>query len=359
MMRGLLQKSIRNSPAMNTLLIAVLAAGAVSMIAMRREVFPQFELEIVLVSVPFPGASPEEVENGICEKIEAAVNNVDGVRKVTSIARESFAFVILELKSNVRNVQRVLNDIRSRVDQISSFPPRAEDPEVQQIIFKATAIQVGVLGPTESSLDPLEQRRQLRDLAESIREELLQLPAVRPSDPLRALFAPFLLPKGNAISEVNIRAERPYEIAVEVSEDQLQRYGLSLDEVARRLREQNIEMPGGKIEASGSEVLLRGKNKRETGIEIAAIPLISKDDGGSVTVGDLGAVIDGFEETASEHLIDGRPGLVLAVASSGDEDLLTVTDTVRDFVARRQLPPGYELRTWSDISLKSATGCGC
>ncbi len=338
---------------MNTLLVTLLVGGAISLVVMRREVFPNFELDIILVAVPFPGALPEEAEEGICEKIESALNGVDGIRKITSVAAENMAYVMLELKSNVRNVQRVLNDVRSQIDQIASnLPPRAEDPQVQQIIFKATAIQIGLLAPEREGEFTLEDRQQLRDLAEKIREELLQLPPVKPSSPIRSLFAPMFQPATQAISNAEIAAARPYEIAVEIPEDNLKRYGLSLSQVAQMLRQQNIEMPGGKMEAAGQEILMRGKNKRESGTEIAKIPLISTADGGTVTVGDLGAVVDGFEETASEQLIDGRRGLVLAVACTSDEDLLTVTDTVRDYVRNKHLPPGYELKTWSDISVE-------
>ncbi len=350
-MKSIVRWAIQNSPAMNTLVIALLVCGAISLLVMRREVFPAFELEIIVVTVPFPGATPEEVEDGICEKLESALNGLDGIRKVTSVARESFAFMVLELKSNVRNVQRVLNDVRSQVDQITTLPPRAERPEVRQIIFRSTAIQVGLLAPPSNGEQTLADRQQLRELAENVREELLQLPPAKPSSPIRRLFAPMFQTSAQALSYVEITAARPFEIAVEIPEDTLQNYGLSLSQVAQLLRLQNIEMPGGKMEAAGKEIVLRGKNKRETGVDIAQIPLISTPDGGVVTVGDLGDVVDGFEETASEHLIDGRRGLVLAVACTNDEDLLTVTDTVHEYVRTKKLPPGYELKTWSDISV--------
>ena len=199
-MRTIVAWAIKNSPAMNTMLIASLLVGAVSMVIMRREVFPNFELEILLVTVPFPGATPDEVEEGICQKIESVVSNVDGVKKMTSVAREGFGYVVLELNSDVDDVQAVLNDVRSQIDQIASFPPSAEDPEVKQIIFRAPAITVGILGPPINKGDPLESELNLREVAEEVRTELTELRAVPPANPARRLLAFMFQPKGSAIS---------------------------------------------------------------------------------------------------------------------------------------------------------------
>jgi len=143
-MRSVIHWAIKNSPAMNMILIASLVVGAISMVVMRREVFPEFALEILLVSVPYPGATPEECEGAICEKIEAAVSGVDGIRKYTSVAREGFGFLVIELDASVDDVQKVLNEIRVQIDQIPNFPDTAEDPEVRQIVFKVPAISVGL-----------------------------------------------------------------------------------------------------------------------------------------------------------------------------------------------------------------------
>ena len=146
-MRSIIKWAIRNSPAMNTFLIASLIIGAISMVIMRREVFPAFNLEILLVQVPFPGATPAEVEDGICQKLESAVSNVDGVKKMTSVALEGFGYLILEVDIS-SDVQKVLDETRSQIDQVSAFlPPRAEEPEVRQIVFRRSAISVGVVGP--------------------------------------------------------------------------------------------------------------------------------------------------------------------------------------------------------------------
>ncbi len=349
-MKSVIRWAIRNSPAMNTLLVASLLIGTVSMIVMRREVFPNFSLEILLVSVPFPGATPEETEKGICQKVEAACKGIDGVKKMTSVAQENFGYLILELNSNVRDVQKVLNEVRSATQQIASFPPRAEDPEVRQIVFRAPAISVGILGPPIDENNRLEQEKELRLLAEEVRSELLELKAVPPKSLLRRVCAKMFQPKGNAISGADIRGEQPYEITVEVPEDALREFGLSLRGFSQTIRQHNIEVPGGKMETAGQELLLRGNNKREIGTEIEKLPILTRPNGDIVTIGDIGRVVDGFAETTSINLVNGRPGLVVQVSKTNDEDLFTIVETVKDYVAAKQVPTGYTLDTWGDIS---------
>ncbi len=350
-MKSVIRWAIRNSPAMNTLLIAALLIGSISMIVMRREVFPNFSLEILLVSVPFPGATPEETEKGICQKIEAACKGIDGVKKMTSVAQENFGYLILELNSNVGDVQKVLNEVRSAIQQISSFPPRAEDPEVRQIVFRGPAISVGILGPPSDESIRLEQEKELRALAEEVRSEVLDLTAEPPQSPLRRGFAKLFQPKGNAISGAEIRGEQPYEITVEVSEDALREFGLSLRGFSQSIREQNIEVPGGKMETAGQELLLRGNNKQEIGTEIAKLPILTRPNGDVITIGDIGNVVDGFAETTSINLINGRPGLVIQVSKTNDEDLFTIVETVKAYVAKKKMPVGYTIDTWGDISM--------
>ena len=350
-MRSVIRWAIKNSPAMNTFLIASMIVGAVSMVVMRREVFPNFALEIVLVTVPFPGATPEEAEEGVCQKIESAVANLDGVKKMTAVALESFAYVILELDGNVDDVQKVLNDVRSAIDQISTFPPNTEDADVKQIVFRAPAISVGILAPIRDGPQTLQEKKELRDLVEDVRAELLELRAVPPSNPFRNAFKMLFQPKGPAVSTADIVAAQPYEISVEVSEDDLRQYGLSITQIASIIRQQNADTPGGTMETESQELLLRGNNKREIGTEIAQLPLkIPSGNGDPIYVGDVGTVIDGFAETSSAHLINGREGLVIRVAKTAEEDLFTIVDAVNDYVAKRKVPAGYSIETWGDIS---------
>ena len=139
-MRRMVMLAINNSPAMNILMVAILVVGTISIMNLRREVFPEFELEIVLVTVPYPVASPSEVEEGICLKVEEAVQAIEGIKKLTSVAQEGAGSVVLELRSDVKDVQKIVSEVRAEVDHIPSFPELAEDPDIRQITIRDPAI---------------------------------------------------------------------------------------------------------------------------------------------------------------------------------------------------------------------------
>ena len=140
----------RNAVAANLLMLLILAFGIVSAISIRKQTTPDFELNNINVRVPYLGAAPQEVEEGIGQKIEEAVQSIDGIKKMTSVAAEGAGSVILELSATVKDVQRVVNEVRSAVDRIPSFPDLAEDPEVQQLTFREAAINVSVVAPVRS-----------------------------------------------------------------------------------------------------------------------------------------------------------------------------------------------------------------
>ncbi len=326
-MRSIIKWAIHNSPAMNTLMITVLGVGLVSLLFMRREVFPEFELEIILVSVPYPGASPDEVEEGICQKMEEAVRSIDGIKKMTSIANEGSGSLVLELRADVPDVQKILNEVRSEIDRIPSFPELAEDPEVQQITFRQVAIEVAVIGPDNGGENA---EWDLRSVSERIRDELLQL---------------------KSVSQANIAGARDFQIDIEIPEATLRKYGLTLQDVARTVRRENLELPGGKLITDSQVLLLRGKNKHLIGSEIEKIPLVTEQGGVVLTVGDLGRVQDDFTDTTMISEINGKPALSISVERTAQEDLLAIVEEVRGYVKTANLPPGYSLELWKDQSV--------
>ena len=327
-MRSIVRWAIDNSPAMNTLMVCILAVGFISGAMLRREEFPRFELEIILVSMPYPGASPDEVENGVCQKIEEAVRGIDGIKKVTSVAMENAGNVIIECKSDVPSVQKILNEVESEINRIPSFPDLAEEPEIKQLTIRNPAIKIGVMATGNQAADA---ELQLRDIVERVRDDLLLIPE---------------------ISVADIQGEKDYQIDIEISEGTLREYGLTLQEVANRVRAQNLELPGGKVKADSQEFLLRGKNKRVRGEDIAQIPLIATVDGLRLTVGDLGTVDDGFVDTTSLSWINGHPGLAISVEAAAGEDLIAMTRAVREYAETETLPDGYEFAVWADKSVE-------
>jgi HAE1 family hydrophobic/amphiphilic exporter-1 len=327
--RTIVAWTVRNMPAMNTLVIAILLVGAMAFASMRREVFPEFDLEIVLVSVPYPGATPEEVEEGICQKVEEACRSVAGIKKITSVAQEGMGYCVFELQDSIKDVQKTLGEIRSEVERIPSMPELAEDPKIEQVTLRTPAIKVGVLAPNGGAFDT-EAELELRDVAEVVRDDLLALPAV---------------------SAANLLGAKDYQIDIEISEETLRKYGLSLQKVADIVRRENLELPGGTIRSERGEILLRGKNKRYVGAEIAKLPLVTLPDGLVLTVGDLGTVRDEFADVANTNRINGRPGMVVSIDRSSGEDLLAMVADVKKYVADAKLPAGYELAVWADQSI--------
>lgn len=326
-MKSVIRWAIKNTPAMNTLMISVLLIGLGAGWMLRREEFPRFELEIVLVTVPYPGASPDEVESGICQKIEESVRSIDGIKKVTSIAKEGVGNVVIELESDVPSVQKVLNEIESEIDRIPSFPDQAEERKIQQLTIRNPTIKVGVVADDNQAADA---EVKLREVTEKVRDDLLLI---------------------KEISVANIQGERKYQIDVEISKTTLRKYNLTLPEVAKRLRERNLELPGGKIKDTSQVYLLRAMHKRMRGSEIEKITLVTLPNGVNLTVGDLGTVKDEFEDTTAISRINGKPGLAISVEASAREDMLAMTEAVRKYVKEKKLPPGYHFEVWDDRSI--------
>ena len=327
-MKSVVRWAVDNGPGMNILMLVVFIIGGMSFWQMRRETFPDFDIDVILVSVPYPGATPQEVEQSICQKIEEAVRSLDGVKKVTSVAAEGSGNVIIELNAQVRSPDRVLDEVRSEVDRIPSFPEVAEDPEIRRVTTRQPAIRVGVYGP---AIETPEDEIQLRNLAEQVRDDLLRL---------------------DGVSTVDFISPRDFQIDIEIDENTLRALGLSLTQVADIVRRENRELPAGTIRGESQEVLLRGNNRRVTGPEIAELPLITQPGGAVLTVGDVATVRDEFADTAAASAINGQPAMGLSVMRSSAEDLLGMIDVVKEYVATTNLPQGYELITWSDQSVE-------
>ncbi|MGF1579873.1 MAG: efflux RND transporter permease subunit [Gemmataceae bacterium] len=329
-MKSVIRWAINNSPALNTLMIAGLILGLMSIYKLQREVFPEFELEIVLVSVPYPGATPEECEEGICQKIEEYVRPLDGIKKMTSVAKEGLGSVVLELEVG-KDPQKILNEVRSEVDRIPSFPKDAEDPEVKQITFRTDAIQIGVIAPISS--DPQAEKK-LREVGEKIRDDLIRL---------------------DNVSQAELVGVKQYEISVEASPKTLKKYGLTLEMIGARIARYNRDLPGGNIRTPAGTILVKGESKGLTGEDIKKIPIVTDRNKVTLTIGDICTVRDDFVDEPMMNLIKGRPGITIEVTRTSKEDLLVLAREVRAYIKEKNekndLPPGYELTFWGDRSV--------
>ncbi len=326
-MRRILEWATHHVAGINILLLMIIAVGAFSFFTMRRETFPNFQLDVLLVSVPYPGATPDEVESSICQRIEEVLQPLSGIKKITSICREGSGFTLAELDRNVRDPQKVLSEVRSAVDRVSVFfPERSEKHTVEQITFRSPAIRVAVISSEELTA---EAEWRLREYAETVRDRLIEQPN---------------------ISLARVDNAKPYQIDVEVDESALQKYGLTLGQVAQLLRRENIELPSGQIKSDGQEILLRGKNKREFGEGIEELPVLTQSNGTVLRVRDIGEVKDAFDDVTAITEINGRPGVVIVVERTSSEDLLKISDEVHKVIANVERPEGYKLVVWGDES---------
>ncbi len=311
-----------NHVAANLLMLVFIVGGLILGVSIRQEVFPDISLDRIQVRVAYPGAGPEEVEEGIILNIEENLTGVDGIKQLKSLAAEGYGVVTAEITTDA-DIDLVLQDIKSEVDRIINFPQDAEKPVVSKVLNRREVISVVVYGQLPE--------RSLRELAEQVRDELLLYPG---------------------ITQVDLGGVRPYEIAIEVDETNLRRYGLTFDQIARRVRQASLDLPGGTIRTMNGEILVRTKERRYVGDEYGAIVLLTTPDGTEVTLDDIATIRDGFAETDQSDLFDKQPAAMVKVYRVGDQKPTEISDTVKAFVAARQqqLPESVRLATWNDNS---------
>ena len=313
---------VHNHVAANLAMLLLLVGGLILSTRVKQEIFPEFTVETITVSVLYRGASPAEVEQGIVLSIEDEVRGLDGVKEVTALATESRASVTIELLTGT-DTGKALQDVKNAVDSILSFPEEAERPIVSLVEVRNQVLTLLVHGPQDEQT--------LRDLAERIRDDLLQRPGV---------------------TLVELAATRPLEISLEIPQRNLRAYNLTLDRIAREVGEAAIELPAGGVKTSGGEVLLRTQERRDFAREYANIPVASAPDGSQILVGDIAHIHDGFEETDEEAFFNGQRTVKVQVFRVGNETPQSVSDAVRAYVAEIEpdMPPGIGLTVWNDRS---------
>jgi len=320
--RGPISWMARNAVAANLLMAVLLVGGLLIGTRVKQEVFPEFELDFVTVTVPYPGASPSEVEQGILLAIEDEIRGLDGIKEVRSRAAEGVGTVSVELLLGT-DTGKALQDVKNAVDRVTTFPKDAERPIVSQLSTRREVISIVLYGDLDE--------RSLRGLAEQVRDELLQKPG---------------------ITLVEIGGVRPLEISIETPQANLRAYGLTLDGIAREVARAAVELPGGGIKTRGGEVLLRTEERRDFGREFGNIPVLSKSDGTRVLLGDIAAIKDGFEDTDEAAFFNGKPAVMVRVFRVGDQTPLGIAKIVKKHLEelRRRLPPGVEAAKWNDWS---------
>ncbi len=343
----------RNDVAANLLMVAILVWGIWSATTqLTLEVFPDPDIDTVAIGVVYRGATPAEVEESVVVPIEESIQDLEGIKEIRSTATEGAASVQVEVETG-SNARELLDDIKARVDAIVTFPDEIETPTVALVQFTDTVVRVVLSGDLEE--------RQLRELADEVQDDILgltatsevRLPRWLPLDKLpgSGLFLG-LLEKTENVSLVNLTGVRPYEIGIELSEETLRRFNLTLDEVAQAVRAQSIDLAGGTLKSPSGEILLRTRSKAYTGADFENIVLRARSDGTLITVGDVATVIDGFDENRVEGRYNGRSAVILEVKRVGDQNAILISRAVSDYVVQKasELPPGVAIDAWRDRS---------
>ncbi|MGD8318685.1 MAG: efflux RND transporter permease subunit, partial [Myxococcales bacterium] len=321
--RGPIAWMAKNRVAANVLMLILIVGGLVTLASgIKQEVFPEVELDVVSVQITYPGASPAEVEQAVILAVEEAVRGIDGVKKVTSTAMEGVGTVNVELLLGA-DKDRALNDVKSAIDRITSFPEDVERPTVSLLSNRQQVISLVLYGDVDEAT--------LRAVAENSRRELL---------------------RNSQITYVELSGIRPLEISIEVPQAQLRKYGLTLDEIAARVNAASVEVPGGGVKTQSGEVLLRTTERRDRGDEFGDIIVMSKPDGSQVRIRDIATVKDAFREIDKEATYNGKRAVMINVFRVGTETPLTVSAAAKQYVHELQdkLPDGLYAATWFDTA---------
>ncbi len=322
MLKTIIEWGVSRPVVANLLMVFLLVVGGYSAWTMRREMFPEFSLDRVEVSVIYKGASVEEIEESICSKIEEEITGVEGIKNITAVAVEGRGSVIAELEADA-DVNRVLNDVKNAVDQIDTFPLEAERPLTVELVGKFAVIKVAVYGEVSEQV--------LTALAEKIETDLLAIPG---------------------ISQVELMGNREYEVSIEIPEGNLRKYGLSLPRIADLIRQNTLDLPGGTLRAESGQVLIRTKGQRYTAKEFEDLVVVSKPDGTIVPLRRIAKITDTFEEVDLQARMDGKPAVLVSVDKTSKQDAIDIARKVKDYVAeyRKTLPPRIGIAVWDDNS---------
>jgi multidrug efflux pump subunit AcrB len=314
--KGAMAFMARNRIITNLLMIVLIGGGIWTMLNIQKEVFPQFQLDFVEVTVTYPGASPSEVEQGIVLPVESAVSGLQGIKEIVSSANEGFGEILIELVPGT-NRMKALQDIDQAVSRIQTFPDDIEQPQVRLQDQVQDVMRIGLYGDVDVWT--------LRILAERLRNILLS---------------------NDQITQVEIGNVPDFVTHVEIPEHRLREYNLTLGEVADIIRESSQDVPAGAIETQAGEILLRMEERKLWAEEFANVDIISSGSGATVKLGDIAEITDGFEESGFHGQFNQQNTVDLEIFRIGKQSPLEIESLVKEMLADfdKSLPPGVNVR---------------
>ena len=320
--KGIIPWFATNPVAANLLMVVIVAVGLLTALNIKRTMMPEFDIDVIDIVIPYPGAAPEEVESGIVLRVEESLSDVEGIKRIESDAKESVARIIIE-PENEDEIIELMNDVKTRIDAVSSFPEGAEKPIIGRVELPFQAMIIQLSGDLDE--------RSMKELAEQVKLDLTSNPD---------------------ISSVNIWGARDYEIAIEISEHQLQEYHLTLGEVAQIVARSSVDLPGGSVRTENGDILLRTRGQAYRQADFEAIVLKTYPDGTRLLLGDIAHITDGFEDVTGFALFNGKYSIGLPIMAMGEQDIIEAAAAARVYVEQKNqmLPESVELTIWSDYS---------
>lgn len=313
---------VENHVAANLLMMFLLAAGLITCLSIKLEIFPETSLDTISITTGYQGASPAEVEEAIIRRIEEKVAGLAGIERIDSVARENVGIVTIEVIKDW-DLKKLLDEVKAEVDRITTFPDEAERPVVREVTRRIQVINIAVYGDTSEST--------IKHLAEQIKDDITNLPGVTLAE---------------------LMGVRDGEIHIEISEATLRRYGLTLARVADAVRKGSLDLPAGSVKTAGGEILIRTKGRRYFASDYGDIPVITRTDGSKVTLGQIADLKDEFEDVDLVSRFQGKPAAMIQVYRVAHQNALTVANTVRNHIdkIRPTLPAGVEIAFFADMS---------
>lgn len=313
----------RNSVAANLLMVTILAFGLFSLFKLiPLEIFPTIEKDEVSISMSLKGATPEDVESSLTIRIEESIADLEGIKQIKSTSSEGKSSVKVEIDKGY-DAKVLLAEIKNRVDAINTFPSEADKAVIEQTIRKRDVMVVTL----SSDYD----EREIREYAQEIRDSIVQL---------------------DGVTQAELTGVRDFEISIEVSQDTLIQYDLTIEDISNAINNSSLDLSSGNLKTTNGDVLVRIKSQAYTKDEFESIIIKRNSDGSIVLLKDIANVNDGFEETPIRSRLNGKNSVFIDIYRVGNESAIAVANAVKKYIQDKQssLPQGYELSYWDDDS---------
>ncbi len=321
--KGLIAWFVNNPIAANLLMLMILVGGFTGLSGLDKEMFPKIPRDVVQVVVPYPGAGPKEVEEQICIRIEEEIHDLDGIEELRSFAYQGAGRIEVEVADGY-DTQKLLNDVKTRVDAINTFPVNSERPQIREILARTQILSIAVAGTLNE--------RDLKRLAEDIRDEVIELPGV-------------------TLAEIG--GTRPEEVSVEVSEETLRQYQLHFNDVVEAIRRSSINLPAGEVREEAGDIVLQTRGQAYSRRDFEDIVVLRNADGTQVLLGEIAHINDGFAEQDVVSKFNGKPAVFINLFNTRNPDVITTSTAVRAYIEKKTptLQEGVELAVWRDLSV--------